>query len=73
MNEVAQLKQEVENLRAQLAQERSHNASLQEQIRLYLQRRFTASSEKVSVDQLGLFNEAESIVADEEESTSVPV
>ena len=70
MNEVAQLKQEVENLRAQLAQERSHNASLQEQIRLYLQRRFTASSEKVSVDQLGLFNEAESIVAEEEESTS---
>ncbi len=70
MNEVERLQQEVETLREQLAQERSHNAALQEQIKLHLQRRFAASSEKVSVDQLGLFNEAESLVAEDEEAVS---
>ncbi len=70
MNEVERLKQEVEALREKLAQERSHNAALQEQIRLHLQRRFSASSEKVSVDQLGLFNEAEALVAEDEAPTA---
>ena len=73
MNEVESLQQEVKNLREQLAQERSkvadHESSiaaLKEQIKLYLQRRFSASSEKISVDQLGLFNEAESLAAEDE-------
>ncbi len=77
MNEVDQLKQENEILREQLAQERSKVADhasqiamLQEQIKLHLQRRFAASSEKVSVDQLGLFNEAESLAAEDEETVS---
>lgn len=70
MNEVERLQQENETLREQLAQAHSHNAVLQEQIKLHLQRRFAASSEKVSVDQLGLFNEAEALIVEDEASTA---
>ena len=50
--------------------------SLQEQLNLLLHKRYGASSEKYSPDQLGLFNEAEAQVdegpADEEDRVSVP-
>ena len=66
MNHVAKLESEVEYLREKLSEyeqkvaERDQQvALLKEQLQAYLQRRFAASSEKVSVDQLGLFNEAE--------------
>ena len=49
-------------LREQLAQERSHNLALQKQIKVHFQHRFGASSEKMSTHQLGLVNEAESLV-----------
>ena len=74
MNQVAELKKEVDLLRAQLAEREAQVCSLQEQIRLYLQRRFSASSEKISPDQIGLFNEAEAVVEEEQvesETTSV--
>jgi transposase len=43
----------------------AHIASLQEQIKLLLQKRYGTSSEKTSNDQLGLFNEAEEEVLSE--------
>ncbi len=49
-----------------------HNSqvnALKEQIRLFLARRFGASSEKVSPDQTSLFNEAESLVEEDEAET----
>ncbi len=77
MNDVVKLQQEVEQLREQLvlkneklAQRDIQVESLKEQIRLFLARRFGASSEKVSPDQTSLFNEAESLVEDEVEEHS---
>ncbi len=77
MNDVVKLQQEVEQLREQLvlkneklAQRDIQVESLKEQIRLFLSRRFGASSEKVSPDQTSLFNEAESLVEDEVEEHS---
>ena len=76
MNQVAELEQENELLRKQLAQAETkiaerdaHVSSLQEQIRQYLSRRFAASSEKASADQMGLFNEAEETVEESNEKT----
>lgn len=60
MNRVAELEKENALLRQKLS-------SLEEQLRLFLHRKFASSSEKVSPDQLGLFNEAESL-NDEAES-----
>ncbi len=66
MNNVAALQRENELLREKLAQSEANNSALYEQIRLLLLRKFNPSSEKVSADQLGLFNEAEES-ADESE------
>lgn len=43
----------------ELASEREENLRLREQVRLYLQKKFGSSSEKLSKDQLQIFNEAE--------------
>jgi transposase len=59
MNNVAALQKENELLREKLAQAEAKNTALHEQIHLLLLRKFNPSSEKVSPDQLGLFNEAE--------------
>jgi transposase len=64
MKNVTELQQEVELLREQLAQRDVQVDSLKEQIRVFLARRFGASSEKVSPDQINLFNEAESLDED---------
>ena len=65
---MAPLQAQNEALREQLAQETQkriqrdeHIAALKEQIKQFLSRRFRASSEKLSADQLGLFNEAEAL------------
>jgi len=64
--EVAHLRtvgeQEIARLRSVSEQE---IARLREQIHLLLHKRFGASSEKHNADQLGLFNEAEQVAADE--------
>ena len=65
MNDVAKLKNEVEDLREKLAKRDAQVESLKEQIRLFLHRKFAPSSEKVSPDQHALFNEAESIIEEE--------
>ncbi|MEQ3633718.1 IS66 family transposase [Thalassolituus sp.] len=79
MKNTAALQQENDLLREQLAVEKekllleieknnqrdAHIASLQEQIKLLLQKRYGTSSEKTSNDQLGLFNEAEEAVLSE--------
>lgn len=71
MNDVAALQQEIDQLRTQLAQRDAQVAErdvqinvLQEQLKLLLKRRFGHTSEKLSPDQLGLFNEAEEVVAE---------
>ena len=51
-----------------IAQRDAHIAQLQAQVNLLLSRRFGASSERVSDAQLGLFNEAESNLEDDEEA-----
>ncbi|WP_339084305.1 IS66 family transposase [Teredinibacter turnerae] len=83
MNHVADLQKENDLLRKQLAAEKSvrvkHEAqiaALNEKIQLLLKQRFGASSEKSSPDQLGLFNEAEDVLAEdvaEAEPEATPV
>ncbi|WP_045857999.1 IS66 family transposase [Teredinibacter purpureus] len=76
MNDVAKLEKENELLREELARRDVQVESLKEQIRLFLHKKFSASSEKISPDQLGLFNEAESLAEDvstEDESVTTTV
>jgi len=69
--DVEALKAHIAQLRAQheraLAQRDEAIATLQEQVRLLLARRFGASSERMADGQLGLFNEAEELAASAEE------
>ena len=58
---MAALEKENQALREQIAKERVKSSLLQEKINLLLSQKYAASSEKVSVDQLGLFNEAEEL------------
>ncbi len=60
MNTMQKLEKENSKLREELASRDSQVESLKEQIRLFLHRKFSSSSEKSSPSQLGLFNEAES-------------
>lgn len=70
MKNTADLQKENDLLREQLAQEKSVNAALKEKIEQLLNQRFKPSSEKISPDQLGLFNEAEELVSEEESENS---
>lgn len=70
MKNTADLQKENDLLREQLAQEKSVNAALKEKIEQLLNQRFKPSSEKISPDQLGLFNEAEELVGEEESENS---
>jgi hypothetical protein len=72
-NVLAQLPDDIDALKALVAEQLARNAtleqekgrlnakvlSLQEQLNLALARRYAASSEKISPDQVHLFNEAE--------------
>ena len=85
MNNAANLQQEIDFLRDKLAQKEiellNKNTSLQEKsdyirqledwIKSQRQKDFGASSEKVSPDQLGLFNEAEEISHENDDETGV--
>jgi transposase len=68
VGEGAALPQEVEGLRAMVAERDIEIAQLREYIRLLKSQRFGSSSERAHRDQLGLFNEAEAIVAGEAEA-----
>ena len=70
MNDVAKLQKEVGDLRKKLAQRDVQVKCLEEKLRLALTRTFGSSSEKVSPDQYGLFNEAESEAEHEEGDVS---
>lgn len=70
MENTADLQKEINLLREQLAQEKSINAALKEKIEQLLNQRFKPSSEKISTDQLGLFNEAEELLVEEESENS---
>ncbi|WP_317928420.1 IS66 family transposase zinc-finger binding domain-containing protein [Halioxenophilus sp. WMMB6] len=72
MNDSAALQKEIETLREQLSEKDneisrrdSQLAALKEEIQRLLLQRFGRSSEKVSADQLGLFNEAEELAIEE--------
>ncbi|WP_028876874.1 IS66 family transposase zinc-finger binding domain-containing protein [Teredinibacter turnerae] len=65
MNRVADLQKENALLRAQLAERDAQISVLNEQLKKVFKKRFGASSEKTSPDQLGLFNEAEDVLADD--------
>ena len=58
-DDVGALKALIEQHEATIAAQQSELASLHEQLRLLLARRFGASSERAADAQLGLFNEAE--------------
>ena len=60
-----QAKQQQQHRKEQQYQKRINH--LEEEIRLMLQKRFGASSEKLDIKQLGLFNEAEAPESDQEE------
>jgi transposase len=66
MKNMADLQQENEELRNALADSKAKVDSLKEQIRAFLAQRFGTSSEKISPDQINLFNEAESLVEDDQ-------
>jgi transposase len=63
MSDVAKLQKENIILREKIAQKDSYVQILEEKLRLMLAKTFAPSSEKVSPDQRGLFNEAEDEVA----------
>jgi transposase len=68
------LPQDIETLQTMLAERDSEIAQLREYIRLLKHQRFGSSSERAHRDQLGLFNEAEALVAGGgEEEPGVPV
>lgn len=69
------LKQQVALQKSQLTQQQTRIRALEELLAALKQRQFGASSEKISADQLALFNEAEceyADVAEPEETISVP-
>lgn len=75
MKNAVALQKKNDLLREQLAVEKRKNnqrdaqiLSLNEQIKMLLQKRYGASSKKTSRDQLGLFNEAEEILSEGAES-----
>lgn len=69
---MAKLEKENAILREQIAERDSYVAQLKEQLQAYIQRRFAASSEKTSPEQLGLFNEAEAGCEEHEENLEEP-
>ena len=78
METVTSLKEEISFLRNQLQQKDSHIQTLEEKLNTFLHRRFGTSSEKISVDQLGLFdevdeNDASSDLLDGEQQETVTV
>ncbi|GAF92388.1 unnamed protein product, partial [marine sediment metagenome] len=65
------LPDEVEALRKIIAQQAEQISALEEYVRLLKHHRFGARSERASIDQLGLFNEAEAMVATEEITSEI--
>ena len=59
MAKAAKLAKENDTLKALVDRQAQKIAALEEELRLALHKRFAASSEKASLDQLNLFNEAE--------------
>ena len=70
---LAQLPDDIEALKALVLKERQEKAHLQEQLNVLLAKRFGPSSEKVPVDQLGLFNEAEQALEEADADTDEPL
>lgn len=64
--ESALKKAQLELEKQKLAERDAQIAILHEQIKQLLKKRYGSSSEKVSADQLGLFNEAEEVVVEED-------
>jgi transposase len=74
MTKAAKLARKNDTLKALVDRQAQKIAALEEELRLALHKRFAASSEKTSPDQLNLFNEAEQtqskVAAIEEAATS---
>ena len=75
MPDAVKIEEKIESLEQTLAEKNSYILQLEEHIRHLKHKQFGASSEKVSADQLVLFNEAETIVNESasDQETSVPV
>lgn len=71
--DVEALKAHIAHLGAELTAQQSTIATLHEQIRLLLAQRFSPSRERVADGQLGLFNEAEELDAQEPDDTEEEV
>nr|WP_246439077.1 transposase [Teredinibacter franksiae] len=70
MKYAAALQKENDLLREKIAARDTQIAVLNEQLKHLLSKRFGSSSEKISADQLGLFNEAEACVVEVEAAES---
>ncbi len=69
------LPENIDALKALVISKDHYIAVLEEQLQLLMHKRFGASSEKASLDQLGLFNEAEATAetpAADDSETTVP-
>ncbi|MFA7555886.1 MAG: IS66 family transposase [Spongiibacteraceae bacterium] len=71
MNDAATLQQENEQLKALLNDKDSYIQQLEEAIKSFRRKQFGSSSEKVSADQIQLFNEAEAGTDDESADSAV--
>jgi transposase len=75
MKAVEHLPENIDELKALVDSQAATIAALQEELRLAKHKRFAASSEKASPDQLNLFNEAEVVATApdaDEQTTTVP-
>jgi transposase len=80
MTKAAKLARENDTLKALVDRQAQKIAALEEELRLALHKRFAASSEKTSPDQLNLFNEAEQTKSEvaaieagsDEQTTTIP-
>jgi transposase len=80
MTKAAKLARKNDTLKALVDRQAQKIAALEEELRLALHKRFAASSEKTSPDQLNLFNEAEQTQSEvaaieagsDEQTTTIP-
>ncbi|MDA9003858.1 IS66 family transposase [bacterium] len=73
MPDAVKLEEKIESLEQTLIDQKSYILQLEEHIRHLKHKQFGASSEKISADQLALFNEAEVIDAESTSGEEAPV
>lgn len=72
-NDVVYLKQQLREKETQLQNKDNYIVHLEELIKQFQRKQFSASSEKISADQLGLFNEAETLTQTTDDQLDIEV